>query len=168
MLPVWILFFTCSFLYGSENFESEDFEDPYPVEYRFYENADCMKIKITHPKGIEAIGVLTKVRSSPGSEGVTVIISNKQLKRLEDYYQLVDMELHAISSPEKGGVTFELISRLERKPMDSRITRDMIINSETCFVETDRPLNFRDDVMPKLTGSANSSNIQYVRFFTNP
>ncbi len=155
-----ILFFTCSFLHGAETAE-----DLYPIKYQFYENEDCIKVKITHPEGIKAKSTLYKI-NNPYSKGVTVQIKNDQLKCLEAFFQVVNIEVHAVQSREEGGVTFKIIENLERKPTNKEILTDKLTNSTTFFVKTDKQVDFRDDVIPKITGSGNSPHIQYVRFFT--
>ena len=160
-LTLWILFFTCSCLHGAETVE----EKLYPSKYQFFENEDCIKIKITHPEGIIANSTLYKIKN-PYSKGVTVQLKNNQLNCLETFFQVVYIEVHAAQSREEGGVTFKIIENLERKPTNKELLTDKLTNSATYFVKTDKPVDFRDDVIPKLTGSGNSPHIQYVRFFT--
>ena len=161
ILPLLILFFTCSFLHGAETAE----EDLYPIKYQFYQNDDCIKVKITHPEGIKAKSTLYKIKN-PSSKGVTVQIKNAQLKCLETFFQVVNIEVHAVQSREEGGVTFKIIENLERKPTNKELLTDKITNSTTYFVKTDKQVDIRNDIIPKLTGSGNSPHIQYVRFFT--
>ena len=161
-LPLWILCFTCSFLHGAEAVE----EDLYHTQYQFYEFEDCIKVKVVLPAGIMAKSTLYKINNSD-PKGVAVLIKNDQLECLETFYQLVDIEIYAVPSQEEGGVTFEVIENLERKPTDKKTLQDKLTNSSKYFVKTDKQVDFRDDVTPKLTAIRNSPN-KYVRFFTKP
>lgn len=160
-LALWSLFFSCSYVYGAEAVE----EDPYPTKYQFYEKEDCIKVKIVLPAEIKAKSTLYKI-NTPNSEDVAIQIKNNPLECLENFYQLVDVEVHAISSQAEGGVTFEIIENLEIKPTDRTILKDTFTRSAKYFVKTDKQVDFRDDVLPMLTVSKDSPNIKYLRFFT--
>jgi hypothetical protein len=152
-LPLWILFLTCSFLHGAE------------TVYQFYEQEDCIKVKIVLPVGIMAKSTLYKI-NNPDSKGVAVQIKNDSLECLETFYQLVDIEMYAVPSQEEGGVTFEITENLERTPTDRKTLQDKLTNSSKYFVKTDKQVDFRKDVTPKLTFNRDSPQIKYVRFYT--
>lgn len=152
-LPLWILFFTCSFLRGTETVE----EHVYP-KYYFYENKDCIKVKIVLPVDVEATSILSK--------GVAVQIKNDKLKSLETFYQLADIKVHAIPSQEKEGVKFEIIETLERKPANKDVLEDRLTRCTEYFVKTNKQVDFKDDLPPKFTVSPDSPHIKYLRFFT--
>jgi hypothetical protein len=160
-LVLWLLYFTCSFLHGAETIGG----DLYLTKYQFYENADCIKVKIVLPVGKGAESTLYKI-NNPDSKRVAVHITNDSLERLETFYQLVDIEVHAVSSQEEGGVTFEIVETLEKKPTDGTVLKDTLTTSSKYFVKTDKQVDFRDDILPKLTVSRDSPHIKYVRFFT--
>ena len=162
-LPLWILFFTCFFLRGAEAAE----EEPFLTECEFWENEDCIKVKIVFPEGTIAKTTLYKINNTD-PKGVSVRIKNDQLECLETFYQLVDIEVHAVPSHEEEGVRFEIIENLERIPTDKRFLKNKRTNSTKYFIKTDKQVNFRNNVMPKLTFSGNSPNIKYIRFFTKP
>lgn len=162
-LPLWVLFFTCFFLRGAEAAE----EDPFLTECKFWEKEDCIKVKIVFPEGTVAKSTLYKIKN-PDPKGVSIRIKNDQLECLETFYQLVNIEVHAVPSHEEGGVTFQIIENLERIPTDKKILQDKLTNSTKYFVKTDKQVNFRNDVIPKFTFSGNSPYINYIRFFTKP
>jgi len=162
-LPLWILFFTCSFLHGAETVV----EDPYPIKYHFYEKEDFIKVKIVPPVGTMSESTLYKIYN-PDPNGVAVRIKNDQLERLETFYQLIDIEVYAAPSQEEGGVTFEIREHLERKSTDRKILKDEITNTSKYSVKTDKQVDFRADVLPKLTFNGKSPHIKYVKFFTKP
>jgi hypothetical protein len=162
-LALWILFFSCFFLRGAEAAE----ENACFTECIFWENEDCIKVKIVFPEGTIAKSTLYKI-NNPDPKGVSVRIKNDQLGCLETFYQLVDIEVHAVPSHEEEGVTFEIIENLEKIPTDKKILKDKLKNSTKYFVKTDKQVNFRNDIIPKLTFSGNSPDIKYLRFFTKP
>ncbi|WP_420421995.1 hypothetical protein [Simkania sp.] len=163
ILPLWILCFAFSFLYGAETAE----ENPYPINYTFYEQEDCIKVKITLPEDIKAKSTLYKI-NTPDPEVVAIQIKNNQMNSLEDVYHLVDIEMHAFPSPEEGGATFQITEKIVKKPTNRKILKDEIIATSTYFVKTDKQVDLRHDVLPRLTGSRNSHQIKYVRFFIIP
>ena len=162
VLALCVLFFTCSFLHGDETIDT----DLYLAKYTFYENEGCIKVKIVFPVEVKAKTTLYQINNSD-SQGVSVQIKNDLLKGLKSFYQLVDVEVHATPSPEKGGVMFEIIEILEKKPA-KKIRKDTITSTSKYFFQIDKQVEFRDDVTPTLTVSKNSSNIKYLRFFTKP
>ncbi|MCH9630435.1 MAG: hypothetical protein S4CHLAM37_04350 [Chlamydiia bacterium] len=162
-LPLWILCFACSFLIGSENLK-EYYTSP---KYHFYEKEDCIKVKIVLSEGVMAQSSLRRI-DSPDIWGIAAQIRNDSLKYLETYYQLVNVEINGVAFPEQGGVMFEIKENLEREPSSKRILRDKYTITSTCFIETDKQVDLRDDVNPRLTVSKNSPYIKYVRFFTKP
>ena len=162
-LLLGILFFTCSFIHGAETVV----EDPYPTEYQFSSKEDYIKVKITLPVRTMSESTLYKI-NNPDPKGVSVRINNDQLECSEIFYQLIDIEVHAVPSHEEEGVTFVVIKNLERIPTDGEILTDKRTRTTEYFVKTDKQVNFRNDVIPKLTFSRNSPNIKYLRFFTKP
>jgi len=161
ILTLWVLFFACSFLHAAEPTEAD------LAKYQFYEKDDCIKVKISLPAGIMPISTLYKI-NSPDSNGVAVQIKSSKAESLKDFYQLVSIEMYALPCPEEGGVIFEIIETLERKPTSKKIAQDKITSSSKYFVTTDNLVDFRNDILPKLTVSPSSPYIKYVRFFTKP
>jgi hypothetical protein len=161
-VTLFILIFTCSFLHGAETAE----EGHLLANYCFYEKEDFIKINIALPVEIMSESTLHRI-NSPNSKGVAIKIKNDQLKYLENFYQLVDIEVYATPSPEEEGVTFEIKENLEKIPTSREILKDKITNSAKFFVKTDKHVDFRKDVLPKLTCFRdNFEHIKYVRFFT--
>jgi len=169
-LPLWILFFTCSYLHGDETVEEDLYDNPANPQHSkcfFYEKKDCIKIKIVLPEGIEAKDSTLYKINSPDSKGLSVKIKNNKMKCLETYFQLVDIKVHAVPSQEEGGVTFEIIETLEKKQQNSRkIIKEQIVNNCKYLFTTDKQVDF--SVFPRLTFSAKFPNTKYLRFFTKP
>lgn len=163
ILPLWILFFTCSFLNGAETLK-ENLNLP---KYKFYPKEDCIKVKIVFPVGMMDESTLYRI-NNPYSKGVAVRIKNNQLKCLETFYQLVDIEVYAVPCQEERKVMFEIKENLERKPTVSKVLRDTMTNITEYIVTTDKEVDFRNDVLPHLTFIRDSPNIKYLKFYTKP
>jgi len=162
-LPVWILLFSCFFLRSAEAVE----ETSYFTECTFWEKEDCIKVKMPFREGTIPESTVYKI-NNPDPKGVSVRIKNDQLEYLETFYQIVDIEVHAVPSDEEMVVWFEIIENLERISTDENILTYKLTNSSRYFLETDKHVNFRQDVLPLLTFSKNSPDTKYLRIFTKP
>jgi len=162
LLPL-ILFFIFFSLHRAEAANG----NPYDIKYQFIKKEDCIKVKIVLPVGVMPDSTLCRIKN-PDSKGLAIKIKNDSLEYIETVNQLVDIEIYAIPCPKEGGVTFEIIENLERKSTDRKYIEYKHTTTTKYFVKTDKQIDFKDNVLPKLTVSQNSPDIKYVRFFTKP
>lgn len=163
ILPLFALFFACSFLHADDKpEEAQNFG-----KYYFFEKEDCVKVMIKLPEGSMDESTIIRLKS-PDSKTMSVKIKNNSMRKLMDFEQLVDIEIHAYASPEEEGMTFDVIEHLENKPSNGPVAKITRTQSTTYFVKLDKPVTSIVNVLPKLTIVRGIPNIKYVRFYTKP